>query len=141
MGSVPQPSERHQWHPSGTGPGTATEPGGGNPRNVALVNVGPRLEEPQPFVAGLTLADTAVGAAVTAPWWREQKQGTQLTLGDVSPFSANVDFGRLHDRVRDKVRRGLGRRTQVDRTGPWRTSGGAHQVVHRGRAITRHSTR
>ena len=83
------------------GPRSATVPGGGSPTGVALVNVGPRFDEPTPFIAGATMADTAVGARATAPWWRERQQSLQLTLGDVTPFAAQVDFGRLHDRVDD----------------------------------------
>lgn len=83
------------------GEATATTPGGGTPQGVAIVNVGPRLAEPTPFIAGVTMADTAVGAAATAPWWRESQQGLQLSLGDVSPFAAEVDFGDLRDGVRD----------------------------------------
>lgn len=83
------------------GEATGTTPGGGTPQGVAIVNVGPRLAEPTPFIAGVTMADTAAGAAATAPWWRESQQGLQLTRGDVSPFAADVDFGDLRDRVRD----------------------------------------
>jgi hypothetical protein len=83
------------------GPRTATTPGGGTPTGTAIVNVGPRLDEPQPLIAGATIADTAVGAAATTAFWRERQQGTQLALGDVAPFSAEVDFGKLHRRVRD----------------------------------------
>ena len=85
-------------------PGEATEttPGGGTPDGVALVNVGPRFDEPWPEVFGATMADTAVGAAVTAPWWRERQQSEQLTLGDVSPFAAEVDFAELAAGVDDR---------------------------------------
>jgi hypothetical protein len=84
-------------------PGGASEttPGGGTPNGVAIVNVGPRFDEPLPATAGVTMADTAAHARVTAPWWRERQQSLQLTQGDVTPFAATVDFGRLHDRVRD----------------------------------------
>lgn len=84
-----------------TGPRSATTPGGGSPSGAAIVNVGPRLDEPQPLVAGATIADTAVGAAATTAFWRERQQGTQLALGDVTPFAADVDFGKLHRGVRD----------------------------------------
>jgi hypothetical protein len=80
---------------------TATTPGGGTPDGVAIVNVGPRFDEPWPLVAGATMADTAAGATATAPWWRERQQSLQLTAGDVTPFSADVDFGKLADRVDD----------------------------------------
>lgn len=78
-------------------PGSATEttPGGGSPTGTALVNVGPRYDEPTPLLAGVTMADTAVGARALAPWWRERQQSLQLTQGDVSPFFAEVDFAKL----------------------------------------------
>lgn len=92
---------------------TETTPGGGTPQGVAIVNVGPRLAEPTPFIAGATMADTAAGAAATAPWWRESQQGLQLSRGDVSPFAAEVDFGDLRDRVRDDSR--VPRRGSINR--------------------------
>ncbi|MFP5219835.1 MAG: hypothetical protein ACLGIG_08870 [Actinomycetes bacterium] len=83
------------------GQSSATVPGGGTPLGVAIVNVGPRFDEPLPDVVGATMADTAVGAAATAPWWRERQQSLQLAQGDVTPFSAQVDFRKLADRERD----------------------------------------
>jgi hypothetical protein len=87
------------------GPRSATTPGGGAPTGAAIVNVGPRFDEPWPDVhmanGGFTIADSAAGAAVQAAWWRERQQSEQLTLGDVSPFSAEVDFGKLAARTRD----------------------------------------
>jgi hypothetical protein len=80
---------------------TATTPGGGTPIGVAIVNVGPRLNSQEPYpsvndpVATWTLADSAVGAAVQARWWRERTQANALQLGDVSTFFANVDFSKL----------------------------------------------
>ena len=77
------------------GPATEDTPGGGSVLGSALVNVGPRLDEPTPFIAGVTMADTAVGARALAPWWRERQQSLQLTARDLSPFSTSVDFGNL----------------------------------------------
>jgi hypothetical protein len=77
------------------GPASATAPGGGTPDGVAIVNVGPRLEEPVPIIAGATIADTAAGGQALAMFWRERQQSEQLTLGDVSPFGVDVDFGKL----------------------------------------------
>jgi hypothetical protein len=84
-------------------PGGASEtvPGGGTPNGVAIVNVGPRVDEPLPSAVGVTIADSAAAAAANAPWWRERQQSLQLTQGDVTPFAATVDFGKLDDRVRD----------------------------------------
>ena len=84
-----------------TGDATATKPGGGTPTRVAIVNVGPRLEEPMPVLAGATMGDTAAGGAALAPWWRDRMQSELLTLGDASPFSVEVDFGKLARKVRD----------------------------------------
>ena len=83
------------------GDATATKPGGGIPSGVALFNVGPRLAEPTPIVAGATMGDTAVGGIVLAPWWRERLQSQQLAQGDVTPFAVDVDFGKLAAGVRD----------------------------------------
>jgi hypothetical protein len=80
------------------GSATATTPGGAAPTGAAIVNVGPRFDEPFPDPRQdptYTLADAAAGAAVQAAWWRERKQADQLRIGDVSPFFANVDFGKL----------------------------------------------
>ena len=92
------------------GPASATTPGGGTPNGVAIVNVGPRLNEPFPVIAGATIADTAAGGQALAMFWREFQQSKQLTRGDVSPFAADVDFGKLADRVTDN--------SQVPTTGP-----------------------
>jgi hypothetical protein len=83
------------------GPATAATPGGGTPNRVALVNVGPRFDEPLPEFAGATMGDTAALGAAKAPWWRERQQSLQLSLGDVTPFSAEVDFAKLAKKVRD----------------------------------------
>lgn len=80
---------------------TATAPGGAAPNRAAIVNVGPRVDEPTPTFAGATMADTAVLGVAYAPWWRERKQSQQLALGDVTPFAADVDFAKLAARARD----------------------------------------
>ena len=85
----------------GTGQATATVPGGGTPNGVAIVNVGPRFDEPVPIIDGATIADTAVGAQVLAMFWRERQQSEQLALGNVSSFSADVNFGWLGSGVTD----------------------------------------
>ncbi|MBK5306083.1 MAG: hypothetical protein JJD92_05285 [Frankiaceae bacterium] len=92
------------------GDATATAAGGGLPSGVAIVNVGPRVDEPTPTYAGATMGDTAVLGVVYAPWWRERKQSQQLALGDVTPFSVDVDFAKLASRVRDD--------SAVPKTGP-----------------------
>jgi hypothetical protein len=77
------------------GSATATTPGGGTPQGVAIVNVGPRLNEPLPLIAGATMGDTAVGGEALARFWRDSQQAAQLAQGDVSPFAADVDFAKL----------------------------------------------
>jgi hypothetical protein len=93
---------------------SATTPGGGSPGGAAIVNVAPRFDEPWPDVTlaggGLTIGDAAAGAAVEAPWWRERQQSEQLALGDVTPFSAEVDFAKLAARTNDD--------SAVPKTGP-----------------------
>ena len=77
------------------GPASDTSPGGGLLGGPALVNVGPRLDEPTPMMAGVTMADTAAGARALAPWWRERQQSLQLSQGDLAPFATDVDFAVL----------------------------------------------
>jgi hypothetical protein len=82
---------------------TATAPGGaGGP--AAFFNVAFRPNEPLPDITTLysILADTA--------WWRDKQQAEALAAGDISPFSARVDFGRLRRRATDN--------SAVPRTGP-----------------------
>src|SRR3954454_4161443 len=83
------------------GAATATTPRGGAPQGVAIVNVGPRLAEPLPLIAGATMGDTAVAGEVLARFWRDSQQGTQLAQGDVSPFAADVDFAKLAAKRQD----------------------------------------
>ena len=83
------------------GNATATTPGGGTVNGVAIVNVGPRFNEPLPVLVGATLPDSAVSGQALAMFWRERQQSEQLALGDVSPFAADVDFGKLQRRTTD----------------------------------------
>lgn len=92
------------------GDATKTTPGGGTADGVALVNVAPRFDEPWPITGGATMGDTAATQQVLAPGWRERQQSAQLSLGDVSPFFANVDFAKLEAKERDDSR--------VPKTGP-----------------------
>lgn len=105
------------WNPSTgrylapkPGPASATEPGGGSPQGIAIVNVGPRFDEPMPQFVGTNMGDTAAAGIAAAPWWRERNQSLQLTRGDVTPFFALVDLGKAEKRVRDD--------SGVPRTGP-----------------------
>jgi hypothetical protein len=67
-------------HPGGAGL-LATPP--------AFFNVAFRFHEP--FPSPQNPNDTFGNAA----WWRDQAQGDSLRSGDISPFFANVDFGKL----------------------------------------------
>jgi hypothetical protein len=81
-----------------------TPGGGGAPSGAAIVNAGPRFNEPEPDVRQvptLTLADAAAGGMVQAAWWREKAQSDALRLGDISGFSADVDFGKLAAKADD----------------------------------------
>jgi hypothetical protein len=78
---------------------TANTPGGGQRGTAALFNVAFRAHEPTPdftVFGGRTIADAAVLARVQAHWWRERLQANALRDGDISEFSANVDFGKLN---------------------------------------------
>lgn len=100
-----------RYLPPATGSATATTPGGGP--GTAIVNVGPRTAEPQPLIAGATMADTAVGTAATTAFWRDRAQSLALAQGDVSTFAAEVDFGKLARHVHDDS--GVPRTGSIDR--------------------------
>jgi len=72
------------------GAGSATSPSG-------FFNVAFRAHEgiPHSGLAGLAEDMTASG------FWRERGQAAALTHGDISPFAASVDFGKLADRSTD----------------------------------------
>ena len=95
------------------GAANETTPGGGTPGGAALFNVGPRFDEPFPMVGspgGNTLADAAVGAKAFGAWWREKAQAEALAQHDVTPFAAEVDFGKLASGATDD--------SAIPRTGP-----------------------
>ena len=85
---------------------TTETPGGAGPlpAPTAFFNVAFRFAEPLPEITDP--AATAAGPA----WWRDRAQGEALRTGDLSPFHADVDFGKLADRVADD--------SAVPRTGP-----------------------
>src|SRR5690349_5739563 len=73
---------------------SASTPGGGGPGATAFFNAAFRFDEPLPAVSSAdVLADPA--------WWRDRAQGGALRTGDMSPFHADVDFGKLADGARD----------------------------------------
>ncbi len=90
------------------GSATETTPGGASPLGAALFNVAFRFDEPRPDVTmaggGYTIGDAAAGGIADARFWREKAQAEALRLGDVSQFFAEVDFGKLADRVTDESR-------------------------------------
>ena len=86
---------------------TTDTPGGSSPLGSALFNMGFRFDEPMPEFAtgeGRTIADAAVLAKIQARFWREKQQADALAIGDVSPFSALVDFAKLRDGTLDESR-------------------------------------
>jgi hypothetical protein len=89
----------------------ATHPGGaaGLSDPTAFFNVAFRFAEPwqHPFPPDSVFSDPA--------WWRDREQGNALRNGDLSPFFAKVDFGKLARRVTDNMH---GEPGGVPRTGP-----------------------
>lgn len=84
---------------------TGTTPGGVAPGGAALFNVAFRPDEPLPEVtalSGRTMADAAALSRVQARWWNERAQADALAAGDISEFSALVDFGKLAAKVTDE---------------------------------------
>lgn len=88
-----------QW-----GDASKDKPGGRSPLGTAIVNVGPRLNEPWPIladpslpvpVAPTNMADSAVLGMTKAHWWRDKAQADALQQGDASPFHAEIDFSKL----------------------------------------------
>jgi hypothetical protein len=93
------------------GASDSTHPGGaaglGNP--TAFFNVAFRYDEPwqHPYPPGPVLSNPA--------WWRDREQGNSLARNDLSPFFAQVDFGKLKRSVTDNMRALPG---GVPRSGP-----------------------
>jgi hypothetical protein len=80
-------------------------PGGAAPNAAALFNVAFRAGEPLPIFgdgSGRTIGDAAVQAQRDARFWRERAQADALAAGDIGQFHANVDFGKLAERVDDE---------------------------------------
>ena len=65
-----------------------------------------RLDEPVPHIyePGIanTIAEGSVFVKEDGSWWRERRQGDVLASGDVSEFSANIDFAKLASRLVDE---------------------------------------
>ena len=81
------------------GAASATRPGGAAPSGAALFNLAFRYDEPLPKISSPGVANTifegAAGVALDGSWWRERAQGDTLAAGDISRFSATVDFAKL----------------------------------------------
>jgi hypothetical protein len=85
---------------------TATQPGGCVSACPALFNMAFRLDEPMPRIyepgTANTIAEGSVLVKLDGSWWRERRQADVLASGDVSEFSAQVDFAKLAAKVRDE---------------------------------------
>jgi hypothetical protein len=86
------------------GAGTLSQPS-------AFFNVAFRHAEPFPDLTD----ESGVGAVTNPAWWRDKQQAAALAEGDLSPFFANVNFGKLRRGARDDMR---GRPRGVPRRGP-----------------------
>ena len=91
----------------------AANPGGalGLASPTAFFNVAFRYAEPWPDLSVNGGSDAVFNPA----WWRDKAQAAALTAGDLTPFHADVDFGKLARGQRDL---GAGKRWGVPRTGP-----------------------
>jgi hypothetical protein len=85
---------------------SATQPGGASPDGEALFNMAFRTDEPQPEIYNPGIANTIAEGGVLVKedgsWWRERRQADVLASGDVSVFSAEVDFAKLAARTDDE---------------------------------------
>ncbi|HVV77357.1 MAG TPA: hypothetical protein VHC43_15110 [Mycobacteriales bacterium] len=117
---------------------TATTPGGVSPSREALFDMAFRSHEPMPdwnqLGLSMTLGDAAANEqAVQHCFWRECEQGTELAVGNVSPFHAEVDFAALRKRKTELA--GLPRSGFIDRIMPSHFSFG--QGINYGNACGR----
>ena len=76
---------------------------------TAFFNVAFRFDEPwqHPYPPDSVVADPA--------WWRDRDQGRELAKGNLAPFHADVDFGKLKRRVSDPMH---GERGGIPSSGP-----------------------
>jgi pimeloyl-ACP methyl ester carboxylesterase len=85
---------------------SATQPGGASSSGAALFNMAFRTNEPIPKIYEPGVANTIVEGSQLVKqdgsWWRERRQGDVLASGDVSAFSAEVDFSKLAAGVDDE---------------------------------------
>jgi hypothetical protein len=89
----------------------ATHPGGAGTLSspAGFFNTAFRYDEPLPEVGsiGADLSDVR--------WWRDHEQGMSLAKGDMAPFHADVDFGKLAAGTHDDM---AGKRGGVPQNGP-----------------------
>jgi hypothetical protein len=86
-----------------TAAASATQPGGASSNDEAIFNLAFRTQERvpaiyQPGIAN-TIAEGGVLVKEDGSWWRERDQADALANGDVSQFSAEINFGALQRRV------------------------------------------
>src|SRR3954447_24207522 len=100
---------------------SATAPGGVSPSGAALFNMAFR-DEPVPHIYDPGIANTIVEGHQTVvqdgTYWRDRRQGDVLASGDVTPFSASVDFAKLADKADDES--GVPKSGHLDRIYPSR---------------------
>ena len=96
---------------------SSAQPGGASPNGEAIFNLAFRLHEKVPTIyypgVANTIAEGAVGVKADGSWWRERDQAEQLADGDVSNFSAEVNFGKLMRRRDDES--GVPKTGNIDR--------------------------
>jgi pimeloyl-ACP methyl ester carboxylesterase len=77
-----------------------THPGGaiGLANPTAFFNAAFRPDEPWPAIT----ENGGTGVLTDPAWWRDKQQGHSLAANDMSPFHADVDFGKLSARTDDE---------------------------------------
>ena len=100
---------------------SATAPGGVSQSGAALFNMAFR-DEPIPHIYDPGIANTIVEGHQTVvqdgTYWRDRRQGDVLASGDVTPFSASVDFAKLDAKATDDS--GVPKTGHIDRIFPSR---------------------
>lgn len=84
---------------------SATQPGGASPNGEAIFNLAFRTNERVPVIytcCSNTIVEGGAQVKADGSWWRERDQADALANGDVSQFSAEVDFAKLAARVDDE---------------------------------------
>jgi dienelactone hydrolase len=95
---------------------TATQPGGCAGSCPAFFDMAFRTDEPLPRIyecCANTIVEGSAQVKKDGSWWRERRQGDVLASGNVSEFSAEVDFAKLAGRVNDES--GVPKTGNIDR--------------------------